>query len=157
MNVAQVFIQTLLSKNVRNATRLVPCVKTLPIDALFVPQVPIESMITNVSKSVPRDILGMMRVGCAYMNHLRMYKHRTLAIIAHGINTLMSIIKPATSATPAVKLVMGNMKPIVSLAQEGGISGLKKLHPLIDSVSHVTKQPCSMALQETVSSVVVMV
>lgn len=32
VNVVQVIIQILLSKNVRNATRLVRCVKTLPID-----------------------------------------------------------------------------------------------------------------------------
>ena len=32
VNVVQVIIQILLSKNVRNATKLVLCVKTLPID-----------------------------------------------------------------------------------------------------------------------------
>ena len=49
--------------------KLAPYVKTLLIDALSVPQVHIEFMITNVSKYVRRDILGILRVGCVYMSH----------------------------------------------------------------------------------------
>ena len=86
-------------------------------------------MITNVCKYVPRDILGMLRVGCAYMNHPKMFKHLTLATIAPGINISMNITQLVTNATLAVKLAMVNMKLIVSLAQEAGTSGLNQLHP----------------------------
>jgi hypothetical protein len=86
-------------------------------------------MITNVFKCVPRDILGMLRVDCAYMNPLKTYKHLILATIAPGINTSMNIIQLVTNATLAVKLAMGNMKLIVSLAQEASTSGLNQLHP----------------------------
>ena len=92
-------------------------------------QVLIESMITNVSKFVLRDILGTLRVDCVYMNTLKMYNHQILAKIVPGINISMSIIKPVMSVTPAVKLAMGNTKLIASLAPEAGTFGLKKLPP----------------------------
>ncbi len=89
----------------------------------------IESIITNVSKFVLRDILGTLRVDCVYTNPLKMYNHPTLAKIAPGINISMSIIKPVMIVTPAVKPAMGNTKLIASLAPEAGTSGLKKLPP----------------------------
>jgi hypothetical protein len=90
------------------------------------------------------------------MNLLKTYKHLTLASIAPGINISMNITQLVTNATPAVKLAMANMKLIVSPAPEADTSGLNKPLLLIDIVSHVTGQPCSMAPQGTVWSVVVM-
>jgi hypothetical protein len=90
------------------------------------------------------------------MNLLKTYKHLTFATIAPGINTSMNITQLVTNATLAAKLAMANMKLIVSLAQEADISGLNKPLLLIDFVSHVTGQPCSMAPQVTVLSDVVM-
>jgi hypothetical protein len=113
-------------------------------------------MITNVYKCVPRDILGTLRVDCVFMNHPKMFKHLTLATIAPGINISMNITQLVTNATPAVKLAMANMKLIVSPAPEEDTSGLNKPLLLIDFVSHVTGQPCSMAPQGTVWSDVVM-
>jgi hypothetical protein len=90
------------------------------------------------------------------MNPQKIYKHLTLASIALGINTSMNITQLVTNATPAVKLAMVNMKLIVSPAPEADTSGLNKPLLLIDIVSHVTGQPCSMAPQVTVWSDVAM-